>query len=127
MGSGNYVGGASHHHSLAENANSLKQSFPFNTQSGYFGDKGLSAAKVRNIKSSNPLKTATEFFAKASYGGIASPLGNGKGMKAELSDGTFITFRSQSSSADKSPAVNIQIKVVTSSGIKTQKIHFVKG
>ncbi|MCF0106641.1 MAG: hypothetical protein HUJ53_07765 [Holdemanella sp.] len=42
------------------------------------------------------------------------------------SDGTIITYREVSSS-DGSPAVDINIKKSTdSSGVKSQKIHFVK-
>lgn len=44
-----------------------------------------------------------------------------------MKDGTVITYREVSHSSNGSPAVDINISSVDSSGnIKTQKIHFVK-
>lgn len=126
MGFG-YKGDTGHHHTLGENAASLKKSFGFNPSSGYFGKPGKSNDKSkRNIESNDPTKTAKDFYDKATYGGIEKPLKNGKGWKTEMKDGTTVVFR-ETSSSDGSPAVNISITSSTSSGgIKTQKIHFVK-
>ena len=63
---------------------------------------------------------------------IEEPIFNKKtgdeiGQKTTLSDGSIISWRNVSSSADGSPAVDINIEYSSDSGgIKRQKIHFVK-
>jgi hypothetical protein len=124
MGFG-YKGDTGHYHTLGENAASLKKSFKFNPNSGYFGDKGDSPrSSVRHIASKNPLITAKEFYDKASYGGIEKKLDDGK-FKTVMKDGTTLVFR-EISNSDGTPAVEIFIQSSDKNGgIKTQKIHFV--
>ena len=126
MGFG-YKGDTGHHHTLGENAASLKSSFKFNPKSGYFGDKGKSKDNAkRNIASDDPVATAKEFYDKATHGGIEKKLDNGKGLKTEMKDGTIITFR-EISNSDGSPAVDIKIESSNANGgIASQRIHFVK-
>lgn len=126
-----FKGGAGHYHSISENSAPLKKEYPY--KNGYFGEKGRSStnSKVRYIESSNPEKTAKEFYDKATYGGIEEPIYNKRtgekiGMKTTLSDGSVISWRNVSRS-DGTPAVDINISRSTDSGgIKEQKIHFVK-
>ena len=126
MGFG-YKGDTGHYHTLGENAASLKESYKFNPNTGYFGEPGKSSNNhVRNIESEDPLKTSKDFYEKAAYGGKEKPLGNGKGMQTEMKDGTIITFR-ETSSSDGTPVVEINIQSSDNNGgIKKQKIHFVK-
>ena len=49
MGFG-YKGDTGHHHTLGENAASLKKSFGFNPSSGYFGKPGKSNDKSKRKK-----------------------------------------------------------------------------
>ena len=130
MGTG-YKGNADHYHSISENLPTLKNEYPYDN--GYFGAKGDSSdSKVRHIESPDPQKCAKEFYDKFTYGGIEEPIFNKKtgdeiGQKTTLSDGSIISWRNVSSSADGSPAVDINIEYSSDSGgIKRQKIHFVK-
>lgn len=125
-----YKGGASHYHSLAENVSTLKKHFSFSR--GFFGSKSPIAVSVnvRNISSKNPVATAKQFYDEAAHGGIQHVIkfknGDVKGYTTNLKDGTVITWR-HTSSSDGTPAVDISIKKsVSSTGIKRQKIHFVK-
>ncbi len=84
--------------------------------------------KLYHIYSDDPVATAKDFYDKIGFGGIEEPTPNGKGFKTSLADGTIITWREISSSDDGSPAVDINIKYSKDSGgLKTHKIHFVKG
>ncbi len=130
MGTG-YKGNADHYHSISENLPAMKEKYSY--KDGYFGEKGKSKKnnKVRNIKSDDPLKTAREFYDTLAHGGKESPIfesdGTKNGMKTVLADGSVVTWRNVSHS-DGSPAVDINIEYSSdSSGIKQQKIHFVKG
>ena len=97
----------------------------YDFKDGYFGSKG-SSSKVRRIESDDPIATASDFYKKATKGGIETPLRNGKGVMSKLADGTIVTMRPASSS-DGSPVVEINIsKSSGSAGIKQQKIHFVR-
>lgn len=101
----------------------LTSKFPL--RSGYFGSRG-SSSTVRRIEADDPVTTALDFYRTAANGGIEIPLGNGRGVKSELSDGTKITMRLVSSS-DGSPAVDINIsKSDDPAGVKQQKIHFIR-
>jgi len=71
------------------------------------------------------VKTAKEFYDTASKGGIETTYGKGKYTK--LSDGTIMSYR-EISSSDGTSVVEINIRQSSnSSGVKFQKIHFVKG
>ncbi len=125
-----YKGGAVHYHSISENLPSLKSKYDY--KDGYFGTKGDSStnSRVRHIASEDPVQTAKEFYDRATYGGIETPIydknSNVIGQKTNLEDGSVITWRNVSSS-DGTPAVDINIeKSSNSGGIKQQKIHFVK-
>ena len=124
-----YKGNADHYHSLSENLPSLTSQYPLNN--GYFGDKGNSNNNsVRHIASDDPSATALDFYNTIAHGGIESEIydssGKVKGAKTSLADGTIITWR-ETSNSDGSPAIDINIdRSNSSSGLKTQKIHFVK-
>lgn len=128
MGS-SYKGGADHYHSLSENLPSLTEHYSLSN--GYFGSKGNSNDNsIRHISSEDPSATAQSFYDSIAHGGyeryIYDKNGNVKGAVTKLSDGTMITWR-ETSSSDGSPAIDINIDGSnSSSGIKTQKIHFVK-
>lgn len=125
MGTGIYKGGINHYRSISDNLPKVANSYHF--AHGYFGEHGDSTKeRTRHIESSNPLKTAKDFYEKLTYGAIEKSLPNGKGKIAKLKDGTIITYR-EISSSDGSPAVDINIKKSTNSnGVKQQKIHFTK-
>lgn len=108
-----------------DNLDDLKSRYPY--YDGYFGSKGQSSGKVRNIVSDNPIATAKEFYQIAAKGGIEQQMLNGKGYTTKMKDGSIISYREVSTS-DGSPAVDINIKrSINSGGIKQQKIHFVGG
>ncbi|MDD7281664.1 MAG: hypothetical protein PUH10_06710 [Erysipelotrichaceae bacterium] len=74
------------------------------------------------IRNKERKSTQTKF----TNGGIESKINGGKSKITQMSDGTIITYREVSSS-DGSPAVDINIKKSTNpSGVKSQKIHFIK-
>ena len=124
MGHG-YKGDTGHHHSITENLSLLKSDYKY--QNGYFGDPGQGRSFVRNIKSSNPAKSAKDFYDKVAHGGIEKQMSNGKGVYTKMKDGSILSYRAVSTS-DGSPAVEINIKQSNDHGeIKYQKIHFVKG
>ena len=123
MGTG-YIGGAGHHHSISENLPELKKTYPYSN--GYFGTKGQGRSHTRNISSDDPGATAKDFYDKAAYGGISSPMSNGRGVVGKMADGTIISYRTTSKS-DGTPVVEINItKSTDNGGLMTQKIHFIK-
>lgn len=124
MGTG-YKGGSTTYHSIQDNMSSLTSNYPYNYETGYFGDKGQTKNNnIRNIVSTNPIETAKNFYNTAAYGGIEHNLPNNNGVRATLKDGTILIYRTTSSS-DGSPAVSIDINRSTDSGsLKSQKIHF---
>lgn len=130
MGVG-YKGGATTYHSIDDNVESIKSSYPLNNK-GFFGTNGKSSDEaVRNIASTNPEESAKDFYDKIAYGGkeddiVDKKTGAAIGKKTTLKDGSIISWRKVSSS-DGSPAVDINIsKNGDSSGISAQKIHFVQ-
>ena len=128
MGLG-YKGDTGHHHSLRENLELLTASYPL--RNGYFGVRGASGdTSIRHIASTEPMTTSLDFYDKATYGGIESPLydkhGNLIGAVTKLADESVFSWREVSSS-DGTPAVDINIRRSNDNcGVKTQKIHFVK-
>jgi hypothetical protein len=110
-------------HTLGDNISELKSKFPTNSK-GEFGKRGKGRKHTRNIESDNPARTAAEFAGIASRSPVSSVPIEGKGMVYRMRDGSVITHRYVSSSKDKSPVVELKVKNV--SGVKSQKIHFVK-
>lgn len=127
---GTYKGGADHYHRLSENILQIKTEFAL--QNGFFGEHGKSGTRsIRNIVSYDPSSTAKAFYDKLAHGGIEKQLfkkdGSPNGWETKMADGSIINWRPVSSSADKSPTVDIFISTKDENGeIKTQKIHFVK-
>ena len=76
-----------------------------------------------NIFSNNPARTAVEFANTAGYNPASITTITGKGIVRTMRDGSVITHRF-TSSKDGSPVV--ELKVHNVSGVKSQKIHFVK-
>lgn len=107
-----------------ENLTEAMTVVPLN-KSGKFGEKNKKGSSyVRVFKCSNPAATAYEFAAKAMKGFVSLTTLEGKGFIARMADGTLITYRYISSSADRSPAVELKVKNLKQ--VKSQKIHFVK-
>ena len=61
------------------------------------------------------------------YGGHKEYLFNGRGggVKTTMKNGTIVVYRIVTSTPD-SPAVDISISAFDTSGIHSQKIHFIK-
>lgn len=124
MGHG-YKGDTGHYHSITENIPRLKASYEY--RDGYFAPRGKGRNYVRNLSCDDPIKTARDFYRKAAHGGREEGLGNGKGHRTFLKDGTVISFR-ETRSSDGTPVVDISIRKSNDHGdLKRQKIHFVKG
>ncbi|MDY6349523.1 MAG: hypothetical protein SPL62_03365 [Selenomonas sp.] len=108
----------------------LKLKYGF--QMGYFGQRGQSGnSKIRNIPSSDPDKTAKDFFFTLTQGVEVTALlrksdGAEIGLKARFVDGTTVSYRPRSSS-DGTPAVQISFAFKLEIDIKAQKIHFTNG
>lgn len=108
---------------LDDNTAELKERFPA-TSKGYFGKPGQGRRHTRNIESDNPARTAAEFAGIASRRPVSAVAIEGKGMMYRMRDGSIVSHRYTSSSEDGSPVVELKVK--NASGIKSQKIHFVK-
>ncbi len=124
MGTG-YKNGARHYNSIGDNLSRVTNDYHYSN--GYFGYsvKGKEG-RTRHIESDDPISTSADLYNKLTYGGIEEPLSNGKGTLAIMKDGTIVSYREHLSS-DGTPVVDINIRrSKNSSGIKQQKIHFVK-
>lgn len=108
---------------LDDNIADLVSRFPA-TPKGYFGQPGQGRKHTRNIESDNPARTAAEFASIASRSHVSAIPIEGKGMIYRMRDGSIVSHRYVSSSKDGSPVVELKVK--NASGIKSQKIHFVK-
>ena len=108
-------------YTLSDNAHDLKTKFPTNSK-GLFGKRGQGRKHTRNIESTNPARTAAEFARIASRGAVSSIPIQGKGIVHKMRDGSIISHRF--TSKDGSPVVELKVK--NTSGIKSQKIHFIK-
>ena len=106
-------------HTIGDNADKMKKEYPL-SPGGYFGEKG---DNVRVIKTSTPEATSSDFYKKLADGGHSEPLSNGHGTKTTLPDGSIVVHRLITSTSG-SPAVDI--KVIGTSKVKSQKVHFVK-
>ena len=98
-----------------------KTSSHFEIDEDRFFGKKRKGSKVRTIESDNPMETSMDFYSQISEGGITDYLDNHHGIKTELDDGTFITFRPYPKT-EGSPAVEIKNDI---EGF-FQKIHFIK-
>lgn len=106
-----------------DNLDNLESAFPL-TPGGYFGKPGQGRRHTRNIESENPARAAAEFTSLASKNPVSAVPIEGKGMIYRMRDGSIVSHRYVSSSKDGSPTVELKVK--GTSGVKSQKIHFVK-
>ncbi len=105
--------------SVADNAKSVAKKYNL-SKSGLFGEAGKNC---RVFKSNDPIKSSADFYKKISKGGKEKQLSNGKGIQAVFDDGSRVVYRVKTSTPN-SPAIDISISIF--SGIKKQKIHFIK-
>ena len=121
---GRFKCGATHFHSIGQNIMIASQSYKY--QNGRFGVSSPSTGNyTRNIASSNPLYTAKDFYDKIAKGGIEKKVSENQRI-TRMSDGTSVAYRVKSVS-DGTPVVEISIRrSKNSSGVKGQKIHFIK-
>lgn len=105
--------------SVSDNARSVAKKYNL-SKTGYFGEMGKNS---RVFKSADPVKSSADFYKKISKGGTHSALSNGKGVQTVFEDGSRVVYRVVTKTPN-SPAVNIEISIY--SGIKKQKIHFIK-
>ena len=89
-------------------------------KNGYFGTKGKN---TQVFKSSDPLKSSSDFYKRISKGGQKLVLSNGKGVQTVFPDGSRVVYR-EITKTPNSPAVSIT--VTNPKKIKSQKIHFIK-
>lgn len=124
MGTG-FKGGASFYRSIGQNIMITSSSYRY--RNGYFGDNSPHGGNsTRNIIANDNLSAAKDFYDKIAFGGKEQTV-NSNTMITHMSDGTVITMRKVSSS-DGTPVVDINIiQSHGSGGVKSQKIHFVKG
>ena len=109
--------------SFGDNLEVLKKVFPLKP-SGYFGEKGEGRGHTRNIFSDDPAGTALVFAGIATLNYRTATVIEGKGLAYTMRDGTVVTHRYYSSWKVKSPVVELNVHNV--SGVRSQKIHFVK-
>ena len=119
-----YKGGSVGYRSISQNI--PRTSVKYKYSEGRFGDSSPHTGNhTRNISSSDPLSTAKDFYDLISYGGKEIIYSNNLKVTS-MSDGTKISMREVSSS-DGTPVVEVNIKYSNdTSGIKNQKIHFIK-
>lgn len=99
---------------------------------GNFGQKGKNS-RVYQIITSNPEKTAEEFYKQITEGAekemiiLKSDKKTFNGYRVKMKDGAEIIYRPASKTG--SPAISINIKKCNNPGeLKTHKIHFeIKG
>jgi len=104
--------------SIDENAKYVKDKYGLD-ENGMFCQ---STKKAQIYRSKNPIEDSIDFYEKLGTGGRKDNLPNGHGTRIFLDDGSVITHRIITSTPD-SPAVDI--KIVSSSFVKPQKIHFI--
>ena len=82
-----------------------------------------SASPARRVKGLSPYRAVR--IRPSWSSGCGSPTSiEGKGMVYRMRDGSVVSHRHVSSSKDGSPVVELKVK--NASGIKSQKIHFVR-
>lgn len=122
MGTG-FKGNSTYYRSIGQNILPASSKFPYHN--GRFGENSPSTGNhTRNIRSSDPLQTAQDFYDTIAYGGKESSYDNGARKITQMADGTIITWR-KTSTSDGSPVVEINIRGSNhTGGVKAQKIHF---
>lgn len=105
--------------SVADNTKSVAKKYKLG-KNGYFGTKGKN---TQVFKSSDPLKSSSDFYKRISKCGQKSVLSNGKGVQTVFPDGSRVVYR-EITKTPNSPAVSIT--VTNPKKIKSQKIHFIK-
>ena len=120
-----YKGNSAYYRSVGQNI--LPTASKYKYRNGRFGDSSPSTGnKTRSISSSEPLKTAKDFYDKIAYGGLEKTYDGGNRKITQMADGTIITWR-RISRSDGSPVVEINISSSShTGGLKKQKIHFVE-
>ena len=104
--------------SIDENAKYVKDKYGLD-ENGKFCE---STKRAQIYRSKNPIEDSIDFYEKLGTGGRKGVLSNGHGTRTFLDDGSVITHRIVTSTPD-SPAVDI--KIVSPSFVKPQKIHFI--
>ena len=100
------------------NAKKMRKEYPLN-EYGYFGTAG---DNKRIISSKNHIKESKEFYSKASSGGKAMAMDNGKGTKTIMRDGGVVTYR-ENTKTKNSPAVDFG---KMTGKVKNQRVHFIE-
>lgn len=104
--------------SIDENAKLVKAKYGLD-ENGMFCE---STKRAQVYRSKRPIEDSIDFYEKLGTGGRKDDLPNGHGTRTFLDDGSVITHRIVTSTPD-SPAVDI--KIVSPSFVKPQKIHFI--
>ncbi len=119
-----YKGDTKFYRSIGQNIMIASNSYAYHE--GYFGSPSPNGnSSIRNISSSDNLKTATDFYDKIALGGTEIVKDGGNVKITTMADGTIITMRT-SSHSDGTPAVDINIKYSQRhASVKKQKIHFI--
>lgn len=120
-----YKGNATYYRSIGQNI--LPTSSKYEYHNGRFGVSSPSTGNyTRNIRSSDPIKAAKDFYDTITYGGLEKMYENGKRKITYMADGSIVTWRVVSGS-DGSPVVEINIRNSShTGGLKKQKIHFME-
>ena len=105
--------------SVTDNTKNVAKKYNLNSN-GFFGVKGKHS---RIFKTDNPIETSADFYKRISKGGVEETLPNGKGVQTIFDDGSRVVYRVKTSTPN-SPAIDISINDY--SGIRKQKIHFIK-
>jgi len=108
--------------SIEVNAFKAREKFGLD-EKGFFANETKNI-NIREFKSVDPIGDSKELYSILSDGGVKEPLLNGRGVRARLDDGTWITYRIVTNTPN-SPAVDINVS--GSQIVASQKIHFVKG
>lgn len=123
MGTG-YKGNSKYYRSIGQNI--LIVSSKYDYHNGRFGiNSPHGNLSTRNIASANNIAAAKDFYDKIAFGGKETIVNNNLQI-TRMADGTIITMRKVSHS-DGTPVIDINIERSThTSGVKKQKIHFIK-
>ena len=106
--------------SINENVAKMQGKFAPNEH----GNFGVQGKNTRVIKCDDPIKDSATFYDRIGKGGKLETIPGKEGTVTTLDDNSKITYRIITTT-EGSPAVQINVKNVTT-GIKNQKIHFIK-